>query len=353
MARSTLLLGLSLIVAASVAAGGLRSVTPSGQARDGPPTPPADHHMHVRSPAAVEAFRQAQDALEQVVIPEERLVPLDGSDAVAALDSAGIEKGVLLSVAYLFATPELQLQDEYGKVRAENDFVAAQVRRRPDRLVGFFSVDPLADYAVREIERCAAIEGLTGLKLHFGNSDVDLRDPEHVDRLRAVFARADELGLPIVVHLRTRSAEFGARDAEVFLERVLAAAPDVPVQVAHLAGPGGYDDAQRQALSVLISAMEDRPDLTEHLFFDLAAVPQPPALAEGDTSLLRRVEEMNAVVADALLEVGLDRVVYGTDWDAVPLPFYLDQIREALPMTEAEIRDLLDDPAPYLEPSGG
>jgi predicted TIM-barrel fold metal-dependent hydrolase len=59
---------------------------------------------------------------------------------------------------------------------------------------------------------------------------------------------------------------------------------------------------------------------------------------------------MNAVVADALRGVGLDRVVYGTDWDAIPLALYLDEIREALPMTEEEIRDLLDDPAPYLEP---
>lgn len=348
MTRSTLLLGLSLIVAVA----GAGRVAPDDPVQDAPPTPPADHHMHVRSPAAVEAFRQAQDALDQVVIPEERLVPLDGSDAVAALDSAGIEKGVLLSVAYLFATPELEVQDEYRKVRAENDFVAEQVRNRPERLVGFFSLDPLADYALREIERGAGIEGLTGLKLHFGNSDVDLRDPDDVDRLRAVFARADELGLPIVVHLRTRSSEYGARDAEIFLERVLAAAPEVPVQVAHLAGQGGYDDAQRQALGVLVSAMEDRPDLTENLFFDLSAVPQPPALAEGDTALLRRVEEMNAVVADALREVGPDRVVYGTDWDAVPLPLYLDEIREALPMTDEEIRDLLDDPAPYLEGEG-
>jgi predicted TIM-barrel fold metal-dependent hydrolase len=237
LTRSTLLLGLSLIVAVA----GVGRLAPGDRAQDGPPTPPADHHMHVRSPAAVEAFRQAQDALDQVVIPEERLVPLDGSDAVTALDSAGVENGVLLSVAYLFATPELELQDEYRKVRAENDFVAEQVRSHPERLVGFCSLDPLADYALREIERCAGIAGITGLKLHFGSS------------------------------------EFGARDAEIFLERVLAAAPDVPVQVAHLAGQGGYDDAQRQALGVFVSAMEDRPDLTENLFFDLAAVPQPPS----------------------------------------------------------------------------
>lgn len=42
-------------------------------------------------------------------------------------------------------------------------------------------------------------------------------------------------------------------------------------------------------------------------------------------------------------------MVHGTDRDAIPLALYLDEIREALPMTDEELRDLLDDPAPYLE----
>lgn len=315
--------------------------------------PPADHHMHVRSPDAVEAFRRGQAALDQIVIPDERLVPLDGSDAVAALDSAGIERGVILSVAYMFGLPEIDFADEYPKVRAENDFVAEQVRRHPDRLVGFFSVNPLADYAIREIERAAEVPGLTGLKLHFGNSDVDLRSPEDVERLRQVFAKAGELSLPVVVHLRTRNPEYGRRDAEIFLREVLPAAPDVPVQIAHLGGQGGYDDATRQVVGAFLSAMEARPERTANLFFELSAVPQPPALARGDTALARRVREMNAVVADAFREIGLDRIVYGTDWDAIGVALYLEEIRDALPMSDEAIRDLLDDPAPYLEATQG
>lgn len=58
----------------------------------------------------------------------------------------------------------------------------------------------------------------------------------------------------------------------------------------------------------------------------------------------------DASAADALREVGRDRVVYGTDRDAIPLALHLDEIHEALPTTDEEIRDLLDVPAPYLEP---
>ena len=62
-------------------------------------------------------------------------------------------------------------REQYDKVKAENDGTAQQVARFPDRLVGFCGVNPLKDYAVGEVRRCATIPQLrTGLKLHIGNS---------------------------------------------------------------------------------------------------------------------------------------------------------------------------------------
>jgi hypothetical protein len=49
--------------------------------------------------------------------------------------------------------------------------------------------------------------------------------------------------MPIVVHMHTsidNQRKYGAEQASVFLNELLAAAPDVPVQIAHLAGSGGY-----------------------------------------------------------------------------------------------------------------
>lgn len=77
-------------------------------------------------------------------------------------------------------------------MRAENDWTAAQVAAHPDRLVGFCGVNPLKPYAMEEIERCAKDHYLrTGLKLHFGNSDVQLDVPEQVAQLKRVFASAN------------------------------------------------------------------------------------------------------------------------------------------------------------------
>lgn len=74
--------------------------------------------------------------------------------------------------------------DEYGNVKAENDWVTAQVARYPDRLVGFCGVSPLKDYAVQEVRRCASKLPMKGLKIHFGSSGVDVLNPEHLDKVR-------------------------------------------------------------------------------------------------------------------------------------------------------------------------
>jgi predicted TIM-barrel fold metal-dependent hydrolase len=133
-----------------------------------------------------------------------------------------MRRALVLSVAYQFGNPNRPVvEDEYAKVRAENDWTSEQVARFPDRLRGFCGLNPLRDYALRELARCAQDPNLHyGIKLHFGNSDVDLDNPEHVEWLRQVFRRANRRHMAIVVHMRssvTRERPYGAKEAQVFL----------------------------------------------------------------------------------------------------------------------------------------
>ena len=198
-----------------------------------PPTAVVDYHQHLFSPAITNggATRPAVSAKE--------LIPL--------LDAAGIRQALVLSLAYQYGNPNRPpVENEYQKVRAENDWTSGQVAQYPDRLRGFCSINPLKDYALDEIARCGKDEHLRrGLKLHFGNSDVDLSNRDHVARLKQVFALANRQQMAIVVHMRasvTMKREYGASRARAFLDEVLPAAPDVPVQIAHLGGAGGYND---------------------------------------------------------------------------------------------------------------
>ena len=126
-----------------------------------------DYHQHLFSP---------EDAA--------RAIPgwggVDADSLIAELDAAGISRAVILSTAYGFANPNKPpVADERAHVMAENDWTSAQVAKYPNRLLGFCSVNPLSEYAVEEIARCAKDPNLrSGLKLHFGNSDVNVDNPE-------------------------------------------------------------------------------------------------------------------------------------------------------------------------------
>ncbi len=195
-------------------------------------TPLVDHHQHLFS-AETLGLSPRSATYE----------PLDAAGLVAYLDAAGIERAAVLSTAYQFGNPNRPpVENEYEKVKAENDWTSQQVARYPGRLRGLCGVNPLKDYALDELARCARDPSLRfGLKFHFGNSDVDLDNPAHVQQLQRVFRAANDRRMAVVVHMRssvTARRAYGAKEARVFLNEVLPAAPDIPVQIAHLSGGG-------------------------------------------------------------------------------------------------------------------
>jgi uncharacterized protein len=297
--------------------------------------PVADHHQHIFSPTV--ATLLAPDG----TAPQ----PVTARDLIALLDSAGIDRAAVLSVAYLYGSPTRTVDDEYTKVRVENNWTAAQAALYPDRLRAFCSFNPLKEYALAELERCARDPLLRhGIKLHFGNSDVLLDEPTHVARLERVFQLANRRRMAIVVHMRASVSNrrpFGAVQAKVFLDRLLAAAPDVPVQVAHMAGTGpGYDDqAADDALAVLAQAVQQKDRRIRQLWFDVTTVANGELSAERAELLVRR-----------LRQVGVDRVLYGSDAPVAPnlRPREGWAAFRRLPLTDEEFARIASNVAPYL-----
>ena len=291
-----------------------------------------DHHQHLMSPQALSVFTAPK--------------AITAADLIAEMDAAGIDRAVVLSAAYGFSNPFKEPgPDEYARVRAENDWVSMQVARYPRRLTGFCAVNPLHDYALREIERCSKDPNLrTGLKLHFGNSDVNLDIDEHVERTRAIFAAANAHGMAIVVHAHANidhNRPYGAKQARVFLERLLPAAPDVTVQIAHLAGGGGYDLAVDEALGVYTEAIERGDPRVRRLYFDASGIP-----------IAGMWEQSAALLTKRMRQIGMDRILFGCD---SPIPGnspseFLERWHK-LPLTSEEFQRIESNTAPYLRPA--
>jgi predicted TIM-barrel fold metal-dependent hydrolase len=296
--------------------------------------PAVDHHQHLISPSLA--------ALSSAT-PPGAIPPLTAAELIGHLDAAGIRRAVVLSTAYIWSQPSRKVADDAAHVRADNDWTSQQVALYPDRLVGFCGLNPLRDYALDELKRCASDPNLRhGVKLHFGNSVVDYHNATQIAQVRRVFSAANGYRMPIVVHMRasvTEKLPYGRDEALVFLTELVPAAPDVPIQIAHLAGAGGYaDPAIDQALAVFVEAIQRHDPSTTRLWFDISGV------ALGNPT----VDQAN-LIATRIRQLGIDRVLYGTD---TPVPG--NSPREAwaafkrLPLTDAEFRTIAANVAPYL-----
>ncbi|MGB7210692.1 MAG: amidohydrolase family protein [Pyrinomonadaceae bacterium] len=295
--------------------------------------PAADHHQHLFSAATLELLGLIAGK------------PLTAEGVIGLLDTAGIKRGVILSVAYMYGRPGREPQDEYAKVKADNDWTGAQAALYPKRLIAFCSFNPLKDYALDELARCAKEPNLRrGIKMHFGNSDVQLENPEHLEKLKKIFQAANSNRMAIVVHLRASislNRPYGAEQARIFLEQLLPLAADIPVQVAHLAGSGpGFDDTKAQAvLEVLADAVAKHDKRTRNLWFDVTSVAVP-----------KNSPEISALLVKRIRQIGVKRVLYGSD---APAGGNL-QPRESweafcrLELSKKEIKQIAGNIAPYL-----
>ena len=262
---------------------------------------------------------------------------------IGDLDDVGIDRAVVLSVAYWHGEGDspADTREEYAKVRAENDWTAAQVARYPDRLVLFCGIPPRRDYAETEVRRCARELGARGIKMHFRSADVDLYDATHVAQVRRVFEVANEEGLAIVVHNETDDdyGEYGREVAQIFVDRILPAAPDVVVQIAHLWGGNEITPGALEVYAHLSASGDPR---ARNLYFDLAEIVRG---ALGSDANLERI-------ARAARQIGMDRLLYGSDasgsFDLPPSTLGWGRIMRQLPLTDAELADIADNVAPYM-----
>ncbi len=315
----------SLLVATVIGCAQAARQAPGG--REQLRAPIVDHHQHFFSPA-----------LAQLV----NVDPIDADKLIAMLDSAGIRRALVLALGYSWGNPRRSVENEYEKVKAENDWVAAQVARYPERLRAFCSFNPLKDYALDELARCGTIPQLRGgLKLHIGNAAMNYHDAQHRERLRAVFRAANERRIAIVIHIRASGSQgtpYGGEEARIFFDSILPAAPDIPVQIAHLAGFGGYDAVTDSALAVFVDAIARQDPRTRQLWFDVTTVARNAT--PGDANLL----------VTRIRQLGVQRVLFGSDaatgGNLPPREAWADFLK--LPLTAAEFQTIASNVAPYM-----
>lgn len=319
-----------------------------------PPQALAEHHLQLRSVAAADLLSQVlhtDSGTGQFSLPA-----VTAESVLAALNSTGIEEAIVISSAYLFSMPDLNPSAEYDLVMSENNYVAEQVAVAPDRLTGICSVNPLADYALDEIQRCAQRLALKGVYLDFENSDIDLRSSAQIGTLAIIFEFLEALHFPAVLHVGTRSPHYGSIDIKLFIDNVLSEAPTIDLQIANFAGSGGYDQPADRAMAEFIEAFADGRLEPSNFQFDLAEAVVAPS-AEQSAQVQNRILNNNERLTRRIKQLDSQQVLFATGWqdsqtgflDAEFINTNRQNITRLLSLTEQELSVLFQNRSRLLD----
>jgi len=289
-----------------------------------------DHHVHFFSEALIDDIRAQGYALTS---PDSTLLDID-----YILDINQAERMVLVAGGYAYSQSYLleKKKDRKTYVMAENDSLAAMVDRHPERLLGFYGLNPLESFSFREMKRCHEELNLDGLKLHFHASRINLRKHKFVKKVKKLFSYAAKNDIPILLHLKNNLSDFGRGDVELFVDNILEAIPPVRLILAHMGGDGGFTRETVAVLETFINYFDDKKHHPDHqIYFELSgAVIYQNLDYPGKVSYER--------LAELIRQIGLDRVVYGSDYPVMPSVEYRKLLKKYLPLEEKEFKQIFE-----------
>ena len=148
-----------------------------------------DFHAHLFPRAIREArerYFEGEPAFQLLYEPpKSRLAGV--AALIAAMDEDGVDRSVVFG--FPWRRPDT--------ARANNDYILEAVARYPDRLVGLCCLDPAADGAPAEVERCLAA-GMAGIgELAFYTGGIE---PADLDRLAPLMALCRERNGLALIH---------------------------------------------------------------------------------------------------------------------------------------------------------
>ena len=210
----------------------------------------------------------------------------DADWLIKSMDSVGIDMACVL--------PEAMLNLSHGhRVRSTNGWVAKEIAKYPERLIGVCNVGPIitrgVENAVWELEYLVKEVGFKGCKL-YPPEDAPINDR----RLWPFYEKVRELRVPLFVHTGTSYVMPGHSQYchPILLEDVIVDFPEIPIIAYHMGYPHYHE------LNIL-AAMHPNLYISTSLLH-LFTFGAPRACQK--------------LIGEAIAWVGIDRLIWGTDW---------------------------------------
>jgi len=214
------------------------------------------------------------------------IVEANVESLIFSMDEAGIQKACVLS--------EAMLSLSYGhRVRSSNGWVAEEISRYPDRLVGVANVGPIVKRGVKnavwELEYLVKERNFKGCKL-YGPDEVPMNDRQ----LWPFYEKIQELGIVLFIH--TGFAWLGGGRTvnciPILLEDVCESFPEIPIVAYHLGYPYHHE------LNIEAAKFPN-------LYIGTSVLNN---LGRGSPKIAQEL------LGEAMLWAGSDKICWGTDW---------------------------------------
>jgi hypothetical protein len=167
------------------------------------PYPVTDIHVHIQPWAYLHSGARQVMARGRPDFDELVAMMSDATAVLARMDEAGIDRIGMIN----YVAPRLM-----GFTDEVNEWVARVARADPRRLLPFGGLDPRDPAVVRDpagsVDRLVEL-GIRGLKIHPPHQELRVNAyragaaEEHLPALAGIYTRAQEVGLPLMVHTGT------------------------------------------------------------------------------------------------------------------------------------------------------
>ena len=144
---------------------------------------------------------------------------------IREMDAAGIDKTVVFGVDW-----GLALGEPEASIIDLNDYVLSAIKKYPDRLIGFFTIDPRRKNADKLFESYLD-KGMSGLKLH--PTTGYLPNGPEAYKLYLIALKRD---VPILSHSGYSPSLLGSLSKPSYFDSVTSDIPDLKICLAHMSG---------------------------------------------------------------------------------------------------------------------
>ena len=255
-----------------------------------------DFHTHVfQADVCENRHRYFDDEPEFKLLYEpEKSKLVVAESTISVMDDQGVDKSVVFGFPWR----------KFDTVRANNDYVLEAVSKYPDRLAGFCCVNPSADEAAAEVERCLDA-GMAGVgELGFYGSGIDA---EALDRLDPVMAICREKDKVIMIHTNEPVGHMYPGKTPITLGQIFALVnrfPENKIVLAHWGGGIFFYTAMKREVK----------ESLKNVYFDTAASP-----FLYDPAIYRYARDFG----------GLEKILFGTDYPLLQPKRYFKEMGES------------------------